>query len=72
MCVPTTEHSRKKIVVRNIATKVTFPNYIDFDSLLGFNGSVVTKTLYDWPYLVRGSIQPKFEAINFYFLRFTD
>lgn len=25
-----TEHSRKKIVVRNIATKVTFPNYIDF------------------------------------------
>lgn len=70
MCVPTTEHSRKKIVVRNIATKVTFPNYIDF--FVGINGSVVTKTLYDWPYLVRGSIQPKFEAINFYFLRFTD
>lgn len=70
MCVPTTEHSRKKIVVRNIATKVTFPNYIDF--FVGINGSVVTKTLYDWPYLVRGSIQPKFEAINFHFLRFTD
>lgn len=70
MCVPTTEHSRKKIVVRNIATKVTFPNYIDF--FVGINGSVVTKTLYDWPYLIRGSIQPKFEAINFHFLRFTD